>query len=80
MPATLHIPSIPCPLLPLPGSLVPWCPTPLYFLSTSLFYGHFGHLHPAPGTQMDTFRSASVESTQPYVGKLLEEWMDPRLD
>ena len=47
----------PHPLHPL---LLPSCPTPLYFLHASLFYGHFGHLHPAPTTQMDTFRSTSV--------------------
>ena len=53
VPATLHIPSI-------PSCSLPSCPTPLYFLHASLFYGHFGHLHPAPTTQMDTFRSTSV--------------------
>ena len=54
--ATLHILSI---------TSCPSCPTPLYFLPASLFYGHFGHLHPAPSTQMDTFRSTSAWSTQP---------------
>ena len=49
VPATLHITSITCSPV-------------LYFLPATLLYGHFGHLQPAPSTQLDTFRSTSVLS------------------